>query len=217
MAAITHCNVAPSTPSRASPSATGSVLLSRFILIAFPLFKGYFVISSIPTPPAATTATSRPPNRYCFATSYIIMATTAQRICPVVGTTNTILPPSHPDFDMDTPGLVCPITKATTDHHHLLHKHPTISTNTTNLGSEACPAIKASINSPQNKKMDEGICPIVGPVSTILPPDHPLIEEGAEVCPVTNASLKHHMDKVHPHPTVGNAPEGAVCPVVGHA
>lgn len=144
------------------------------------------------------------------------MAATAQRVCPIVGTTNITLPPSHRDFDMDTPGLVCPITKATTDHHHVLHKHPEIPTDT-NLSSEACPALKESMNSPQNKTLDEGICPVVGPVSTILPPDHPSIDAGAEVCPVTNASLKHHTNKVHPHPKIEDSPEGAVCPVVGHA
>jgi hypothetical protein len=144
------------------------------------------------------------------------MAATAQQVCPVVGTTNTVLPPSHPDFDMNTPGLVCPVTKATTDHHHALHKHPGITADT-GLSAEACPALKESINSPVNKKLDEGICPVVGPVSTILPPNHPPTDTGAERCPVTNASLKHHLNKVHPHPKIENAPEGAVCPVVGHA
>jgi hypothetical protein len=86
-----------------------------------------------------------------------IMAATAQQVCPIVGTTNTVLPPSHPDVDMNAPGLVCPVTKATTDHHHVLHKHPGISSNT-DLGAEACPALKDSINSPKNKAMDEGIC-----------------------------------------------------------
>jgi hypothetical protein len=143
------------------------------------------------------------------------MAATAQQVCPIVGTTNTILPPSHPDFDVNTPGLVCPVTKATTDHHRTLHKHPGISADT-NLSADACPALKESINSPTNKALDEGICPVVGPVSTILPPNHPPTDTG-DVCPVTNATLKHHTGKVHRHPSVKDAPEGAVCPVVGHA
>ncbi|RDW68473.1 hypothetical protein BP5796_09130 [Coleophoma crateriformis] len=141
------------------------------------------------------------------------MAATEQ-VCPVVGTTNTILPPSHPDFDMDAEGLVCPVTNATTTHHHILHKHPGLSSST-DMNAQACPVLKETINSPENKKLDEGICPIVGPVSTILPPDHPPTDQGADVCPVTKATLKHHTDKVHKHPNVAGAAEGAVCPVVG--
>ena len=144
------------------------------------------------------------------------MAATAQPVCPVVGTTNTVLPPSHPDVDMHTPGLVCPVTKATTDHHHALHKHPGISADP-GLAADACPALTQSIHSPQNQKLDEAICPVVGPVSTILPPNHPPTHTGAERCPVTNATLTHHLNKVHPHPKIENAPPGAVCPVVGHA
>src|SRR4051794_35979619 len=111
------------------------------------------------------------------------MATTTQQVCPVVGTTNTVLPPSHPDFDMNTPGLVCPVTKATTDHHGILHRHPGILANT-NLSAEACPALKETIDSPKNKALDEAICPVVGPVSTVLPLNHPSIDSGADVCPV---------------------------------
>ena len=38
------------------------------------------------------------------------------------GTTNTVLPPSHPSFDASKPGQVCPVTNASTDHHlSLIH------------------------------------------------------------------------------------------------
>jgi hypothetical protein len=37
-----------------------------------------------------------------------------------------------------------------------------------------------------------------------LPPSHPALtkKEAGEVCPVTNATLEHHKDKVHEHPAV---------------
>ncbi|PVH75455.1 hypothetical protein DL98DRAFT_518642 [Cadophora sp. DSE1049] len=142
------------------------------------------------------------------------MATNAQ-VCPVVGTTNTILPPSHPDFDASKPGLVCPVTNASTDHHHQLHKHPGLPSDISDKDAKSCPALKDQINNEENKALDEGICPVVGPVSTVLPPDHPTPKDGAEVCPVTKATLKHHKDKVVSHPSVEGAAEGAVCPVVG--
>lgn len=139
----------------------------------------------------------------------------SQQVCPVVGTTNTILPPSHPDFDMSAPGLVCPVTNASTDHHHILSKHPGLPSNISDKDAKSCPALKDTINNEENKALDEGICPVVGPVSTVLPPDHPTPKDGADICPVTKASLKHHQGKVINHPSVEGAAEGAVCPVVG--
>jgi hypothetical protein len=141
----------------------------------------------------------------------------AAQVCPVVGTTNTVLPPSHPDFDMDAPGQVCPVTNASTDHHHNLTKHPRVPGVTGKSDAEACPALKNVISEPQNEALDEAVCPIVGPVSTVLPPDHPSTAASKEgdVCPVTKATLGHHKGKVHEHPSVENAAEGAVCPVVG--
>jgi len=138
---------------------------------------------------------------------------TAQ-VCPVVGTKNTILPPSHPDFDSSTPGLVCPITNATTDHHHILHKHPGLGKDV-DLNAQQCPVLKTEVESAEAKKMDEGICPVVGIVSTVLPPDHPPTDGKSEVCPVTKATLKHHEDKVQAHPKLEEVAKGAVCPVVG--
>lgn len=65
--------------------------------------------------------------------------------------------------------------------------------------------------------MDDKVCPVVGPVTTILPPDHPSTEGKADdaVCPVTKAQIGHHKGKVATHPDVSSAEKGAVCPVVG--
>lgn len=65
--------------------------------------------------------------------------------------------------------------------------------------------------------MDEAICPVVGTVSSVLPPNHPSTSNAKEgdVCPITNATLAHHKGKVHSHPDVSSAGKGAVCPVVG--
>ena len=140
----------------------------------------------------------------------------AAAVCPVVGTTNTILPPAHPDVDLDKAGQVCPITNATTDHHHNLAKHPPVP-GAMEGGAQACPALKDIVNEPQNKAIEENVCPIVGPATTVLPPDHPSTTNAKEgdVCPVTKATIGHHKDKVHQHPSVESAPKDAVCPVAG--
>ncbi len=145
------------------------------------------------------------------------MATAQLEVCPVVGTSNTILPPSHPDVDFDQDGLVCPVTKATTTHHHNLHKHPGISGADPKDGAESCPALQKIVSQPEQQAMDEAICPVVGTVSSVLPPEHPSLKDknDSDVCPVTNAKLGDHKDKIHEHPTVADAPKGAVCPVVG--
>ncbi|KIX07597.1 uncharacterized protein Z518_02250 [Rhinocladiella mackenziei CBS 650.93] len=145
----------------------------------------------------------------------------AAQVCPVVGTTNTVLPPKHPDFDMNQPGLVCPVTKATTDHHHHLSKHPGIFGSSVDdlANAESCPALSKIVSRPEQQAMDEAICPVVGTVSSVLPPNHPSTDDAkdGDVCPVTNATLGHHKGKVHQHPNVANAAKGAVCPVVGAA
>jgi len=147
------------------------------------------------------------------------MAATQKEVCPVVGTTNTVLPPSHPKFDMDAPGQVCPVTNASTDHHHNLSQHPGIPSSADPTDADACPVLQKTISSKQNQAMDEAVCPVVGPVTTILPPDHPATSDAkdGDVCPVTKATFKHHQNKVHVHPNIQNASKGAVCPVVGHA
>lgn len=145
------------------------------------------------------------------------MATAALEICPVVGTSNTMLPPSHPDVDLNKDGLVCPVTKASTDHHHNLHKHPGIKASETKQDAEACPALQKIVSRPEQQAMDEAICPVVGTVSSVLPPEHPSLKNknDSDICPVTNAKLGDHKDKIQQHPSVADAPKGAVCPVVG--
>ena len=142
----------------------------------------------------------------------------AAAVCPVVGTTNTVLPPNHPDFDESEPGLVCPVTKASTDHHQNLAKHPAVPGAKANKAGE-CPALQKIVNEPAQKAMDENVCPVVGTVTSVLPPDHPSLKDAKEddVCPKTNAKLSHHVGKIHQHPSVEAAKSGAVCPVVGRA
>ena len=140
-------------------------------------------------------------------------------VCPVVGTSNTMLPPSHPAVDLDKDGLVCPVTKATTTHHHNLHKHPGIAGSDAKQDAESCPALQKIVSRPEQQAMDEAICPVVGTVSSVLPPEHPSLADknDTDVCPITNAKLGDHKDKIHQHPKVDDAPKGAVCPVVGKA
>ncbi|KAK3953248.1 hypothetical protein QBC32DRAFT_210606 [Pseudoneurospora amorphoporcata] len=146
---------------------------------------------------------------------------TNPQVCPVVGTTNSTLPPSHPDIDLSQPGQKCPVVGASTDHHHNLHKHPQVSQpeGLKRLDdASACPALNSRIvNEPKSKEMDDEVCPVVGTATTVLPPDHPSTENAPEdaECPVTKAKILHHKGKVHGHPDLKNASEGAVCPVAG--
>ncbi|KUI53114.1 hypothetical protein VP1G_00354 [Cytospora mali] len=145
-------------------------------------------------------------------------------VCPVVGTTNDVLPPSHPDVDLSKPGQTCPIVGAKTDHHTTLHKHPSVSIpagsqndGTSSADAQRCPALKSVVDEPKSKQMDDQVCPVIGPATTILPPDHPSTDGQADdaVCPVTKAKIGHHKGKVAQHPDVKGAAAGAVCPVVG--
>lgn len=114
------------------------------------------------------------------------------KVCPVVGTTNTVLPPSHPDFDFDTPGLVCPVVGATTDHHKGLSKHPKVPGASQDINNAAsCPVLKQVVDEPQNKALSEAVCPVIGPVSDVLPPNHPSTTESkdGDICPVTKATF----------------------------
>ncbi|KAK4238601.1 hypothetical protein C8A03DRAFT_43668 [Achaetomium macrosporum] len=140
--------------------------------------------------------------------------------CPVVGTTNTTLPPSHPDVDLSKPGQICPVVGATTDHHSNLHKHPSvpIPDGRSPADASACPVLKNKlVNEPKSKAMDDDVCPVVGTATTVLPPDHPTTEgkDDEAVCPVTKAKVGHHKGKVQGHPDVSGAKDGAVCPVAG--
>ncbi|KAF2279646.1 uncharacterized protein EI97DRAFT_439963 [Westerdykella ornata] len=139
--------------------------------------------------------------------------------CPIVGTTNDVLPPNHPDIDLSKQGQKCPVVGATTDHHHNLHKHPPVHIEGAKGGpiATACPVLKQVVEQPKSKAMDDEICPVVGTATTVLPPDHPSTKDAKEgdVCPVTKATVGHHKSKVHEHPDVKAAHKGAVCPVAG--
>ncbi|RMZ69554.1 amp-binding enzyme [Pyrenophora seminiperda CCB06] len=122
--------------------------------------------------------------------------------CPVIGTTNDVLPPNHPSVDLTKDGQTCPVVGAKTDHHHNLHSHPPVPTNDTTATS--CPALKNAVNEPKAKEMDDALCPVVGTATTVLPPDHPdmLKASADDVCPVTKATVGHHQNKVQTHPSV---------------
>ncbi|KAK3314070.1 hypothetical protein B0H66DRAFT_370797 [Apodospora peruviana] len=143
------------------------------------------------------------------------------QVCPVVGTTNSTLPPDHPDIDLSKPGQTCPIVGASTDHHHNLHQHPSvpIPEGKSAHDASACPVLTSKvINEPKSKEMDDDVCPVVGTATTVLPPDHPAIagDKSDDVeCPVTKARVGHHKGKLVGHPDVSHAAVGAVCPVAG--
>ncbi|KAK4096302.1 hypothetical protein N658DRAFT_501736 [Parathielavia hyrcaniae] len=145
----------------------------------------------------------------------------AQTNCPVVGTTNTTLPPSHPDIDLSQPGRTCPVVGATTDHHaNLLHKHPDVPIPGDRAAGDAsaCPVLKNKVvTEDKSREMDDDVCPVVGTATTVLPPDHPATEgkEDEAVCPVTKAKVGHHKGRLHGHPDVSGRTDDAVCPVAG--
>ncbi|KAI0190999.1 hypothetical protein EV127DRAFT_429571 [Xylaria flabelliformis] len=140
--------------------------------------------------------------------------------CPIVGTTNSTLPPSHPHIDLSKPGQTCPVVGAKTEHHSNLHEHPSAPSNPTTYSTgssdaQACPVLKNVVNEMKSKEMDDKICPVIGPATTVLPPDHPSTQgktDDAE-CPVTKAKVGHHKDKVVAHPSMKDA--HGVCPVTG--
>ncbi|KAI9871389.1 MAG: hypothetical protein M1823_008462, partial [Watsoniomyces obsoletus] len=79
------------------------------------------------------------------------------------------------------------------------------------MDAESCPALQKIVSRPEQKAMDEAICPVVGTVSSVLPPEHPTLanKSDSDVCPVTNAKLGDHRDKITQHPSVADAPKGA--------
>ncbi|KAK0729638.1 hypothetical protein B0H67DRAFT_638233 [Lasiosphaeris hirsuta] len=140
--------------------------------------------------------------------------------CPVVGTTNSTLPPSHPDVDLSRPGQKCPVVGASTDHHHNLHQHPRVPIPEGHSAGDAsaCPVLTGKVvNEPKSKEMDDDVCPVVGTATTVLPPDHPSTEGQGDdaVCPITKAKVGHHKGRLVGHPDVSHAAAGAVCPVAG--
>ena len=78
------------------------------------------------------------------------------------------------------------------------------------MDAQACPALK---NANNTASLTDATCPVVGPVSAYLPPDHPSTDkaEAGAVCPVTKATLEHHKSNVHAHPQVS----AGTCPVAG--
>ncbi|KAL2118840.1 hypothetical protein VTJ04DRAFT_5799 [Mycothermus thermophilus] len=150
------------------------------------------------------------------------MADSQEKNCPVVGTTTTTLPPSHPDVDLSQPGQTCPVVGATTDHHAgILHKHPAvpIPEGRSALDASACPVVASKVANKESDKaaVDATLCPVVGTATTTLPPNHPPTDdkEDGAACPVTKATVGHHKGKIQGHPDVSSAGEGAVCPVAG--
>ncbi|CAK3802715.1 Hypothetical predicted protein [Lecanosticta acicola] len=139
-------------------------------------------------------------------------------VCPVVGTTNNVLPPHHPSISSD-PEARCPITNAKVSHHdNVIHNHPSDPTVPADdkqaMDASACPALK---NSMTKETLTDATCPVVGPVNAHLPPTHPALneKEAGAVCPVTNAKLEHHKGKVQTHPAVPSDAPVQKCPVAG--
>jgi len=146
------------------------------------------------------------------------MATSTPVNCPIVGTTNSTLPPSHPDIDLSKPGQTCPVVGARTDHHHNLHQHPRVPIPADRSPGDAlaCPFVTSKlVNEPKSKEMDDEVCPVVGTATTILPPDHPATEGKPDdvECPITKAKVGHHKGRLHMHPDISHASPEAVCPV----
>lgn len=81
------------------------------------------------------------------------------------------------------------------------------------MDASQCPALKNATAAPPA----DALCPVVGTVSAVLPPSHPQLteKEAGTVCPVTNAKLEHHKDRVAVHPPVPQGEGAEECPVVG--
>lgn len=81
----------------------------------------------------------------------------AAQLCPVVGTTNTVLPPSHPEVDLDKRGQTCPVVGATTDHHHTLSTHPRVPI-PKDADAEDYPALKGVADSAEIVRASPVLC-----------------------------------------------------------
>lgn len=121
--------------------------------------------------------------------------------------------------DTSDPEARCPITNAKVSHHDIIHNHPSSPTipndSHQSIDAGSCPALK---NANTKGTITDATCPVVGPVSAYLPPTHPKLVEAdsGKVCPVTNATLEHHKEKVHAHPAVENDAPVQQCPVAGN-
>ncbi|KXL45083.1 hypothetical protein M433DRAFT_134811 [Acidomyces richmondensis BFW] len=140
------------------------------------------------------------------------------QICPVVGTTTSVLPPHHPHYNTSDPEARCPVTNAKVGHHDIIHDHPSSPTipsdQNASMDAKSCPALK---NANKKDAITDATCPVIGPVNAHLPPNHPKLDEKevGKVCPVTNATLEHHKDKVHAHVPVSSDAPAQKCPVAG--
>ncbi|KAK0254256.1 hypothetical protein B0A54_04389 [Friedmanniomyces endolithicus] len=140
-------------------------------------------------------------------------------VCPVVGTSTTVLPPDHPALSSD-PEARGPVTNAKVAHHesHIIHSHPSSPTIPDDphkrMDASMCPAVHSLA---RQNTLENEICPVVGAVSAYLPPTHPKLteQESGKVCPVTNATLAHHEGKLHLHPSVADDAPVSKCPVAG--
>merc|ERR1712137_1153895 len=114
----------------------------------------------------AALASKKQPEKRPPTNSLIIMS------CPVIGTTNDVLPPNHPSVDLAKDGQTCPVVGATTDHHHNLHTHPPVPTNDTTATS--CPALRTSVNEPKAQEMDDALprCRHRDDSASTRPPGH---------------------------------------------
>jgi hypothetical protein len=90
-------------------------------------------------------------------------------VCPVVGTTTTVLPPDHPEFNPNDTEARCPVTNAKVSHHNnIIHSHPsspTIPDDNSKRDATLCPAMK---NAAAKEEVVEATCPVVGPVSATV-------------------------------------------------
>ena len=96
-------------------------------------------------------------------------------------------------------------------HNSIVHDHPsspTIPKDSSKMDAQKCPALQSG-----QADVVEATCPVVGPVSATLPPDHPKMNEkdagkvcsqlcacfrsglniDVQVCPVTNATLEQYV------------------------
>ena len=97
-------------------------------------------------------------------------------------------------------------------------KHPAVPGSAKEMSNaENCPALQKVVSNPEEQKMDDAICPIVGTATSVLPPDHPSLAGKSDdaVCPKVGAKLGDHKDKMIKHPQVSGASKDAVCPVAG--
>lgn len=63
-----------------------------------------------------------------------------------------------------------------------LHKHPSVPLpaehpDASQADAQQCPVLTKVVSNPQSQAMDDGLCPVVGTATTVLPPDHPRYDD----------------------------------------